>query len=161
MLLSDEQLLGYGVRMSGLKPQVVAKLREKAADYDSCMRVGMWLTYLAYSMEGAPDPPDDISAYLEEIFGSIAKGTTACTVCLLPLSFGLFQYARRGRAPIETCHKDPRVHTPENVGFAHRECNIAQGARTLEEFYDWIYDTLLRARPHQVVKALPPQAGTP
>jgi len=34
--------------------------------------------------------------------------------------------------------------TPENVGFGHRECNIAQGAKTLDEFYQWIEAILAR-----------------
>jgi hypothetical protein len=51
-----------------------------------------------------------------------------------------------GAAVIETCHKNPRVHNADNVGFAHRECNIAQGAKTLDEFYAWIEGILDRAR---------------
>lgn len=39
MLLNDEELLSYGINMEDLKPGVIAKLREKAADYDSCMMV--------------------------------------------------------------------------------------------------------------------------
>ena len=35
MLLDDEELLKYGINMAELKPGVIAKLREKAADYDS------------------------------------------------------------------------------------------------------------------------------
>lgn len=37
MMLDDDELLKYGLDMSKLKPRVVAKLREKAADYDSCI----------------------------------------------------------------------------------------------------------------------------
>lgn len=48
------------------------------------------------------------------------------------------------KAAIETCHKNPRMHNPENVGFGHRECNIAQGAKTLDEFYQWIEAILAR-----------------
>lgn len=33
MLLDDEELLKYGINMAELKPGVIAKLREKAADY--------------------------------------------------------------------------------------------------------------------------------
>ena len=53
--------------------------------------------------------------------------------------------AARGKAAIETCHKNPRMHNPDNVGFGHRECTIAQGAKTLDEFYEWIRDILGRA----------------
>lgn len=146
MLLSDEELLSYNINMSKLKPQVVRKLRDKAADYDSCIRVAMWLTYIAYGMPDAPRPPKEIQEYFEKIFGAIPKDSTTCCVCLLPLSFLLFNEARRGKAAIETCHKDPRSHSPENVGFSHRECNIAQGDKTLEEFYDWIAGIVSRAR---------------
>jgi hypothetical protein len=147
MLLPDQELLKFGIRMSALKPQVVAKLRDKAADYDSCIRVAMWLTYAAYQMPDAPTPPDELREYLEPNFGEMKPGSTTCVICLLPSPFVLFESAQRGKALIETCHKDPRVHAPSNVGFAHRECNIAQGAKTLDEFYDWIAGIVQRARP--------------
>jgi len=147
MLWSDEDLLKFGINMSKLKPQVVAKLREKAADYDSCIRVALGLAKLAYEMPDAPEAPEDIRAYLEPHFGRIRKNVTACSICLLPLSFRLFDCAKRGKAAIETCHHNPRLHSPENTGFAHRECNIAQGPKTREEFYNWIAGILARARP--------------
>jgi hypothetical protein len=145
MLLPDDELLKYGIHMAKLKPQVVRKLREKAADYDSCIRVAMWLTYIVYQMPDAPQPPPPIRKYLERIFGEMAFNRTTCCVCLLPLSFALFGEARRGKAAIETCHKDPRIHSPENVGFSHRECNIAQGDKTLDQFYDWVQGIISRA----------------
>src|SRR5262249_3199832 len=46
MLLSDEELLKYDVNMATLSASVVAKLREKAANYDACMRVARKLTWL-------------------------------------------------------------------------------------------------------------------
>jgi hypothetical protein len=147
MQLPDADLLQYGIRMSALKPGVVAKLREKAADYDSCIRVAMWLTFQAYQMPDAPTPPVVFKEYLEPHFGAFVPNSGVCTICLLPLSFLLFESAMRGRAPIETCHKDPRMHAPSNVGFAHRECNIAQGQKSLDEFYDWIAGIVSRARP--------------
>ena len=55
MLLDDEELLKYGINMAELKPGVIAKLREKAADYDSCALVAAKLTWLVYQMENAPD----------------------------------------------------------------------------------------------------------
>jgi len=144
MLLSDEELLEYGLNMQALKPQVIAKLREKAADYDSCIEVAIKLTSLVYLMEGAPSPPSELRQYLEDFLGE-REGVTCCEICLRPLSFDLFFGAQRGKAIIETCHKDPRQHNSENVGFAHRECNIAQGAMTLSEFYQWIREILERA----------------
>ena len=147
MLASDEDLLAHGINMANLKPQVIAKLREKAADYDSCVRVAMWLAYSCYQMPDAPECTPEIKEYLESKFGPMQFGTTTCAICLIPISFKLFDEARRGKATIETCHKDPRFHAPGNVGFAHRDCNIAQGAKTLDEFYDWITGIVKRARP--------------
>ena len=146
MLKSDTELLGLGIDMAKLKPQVVAKLREKAADYDACMAVAQKLTYLAYCMTNAPAPPQADKDYLEELFGPIVQGTTVCQVCREPLDFGLFEAAKRGKAEIETSHSDPRLHAPGNVGFAHRACNIAQGNKTIGDFYNWIEGIVNRVK---------------
>lgn len=53
MLLSDDDLTGFNIQMDKLKPQVVAKLREKAATYDDCMAVAKKLTWLIYQMNEA------------------------------------------------------------------------------------------------------------
>jgi len=146
MRLPDEELLAYNLDMSKLRPGIVAKLREKAATYEECMEVARKLTWLVYQMSDAPNPPNEIKRYLEEIFGSMIPGATKCEVCLLPISFELFSTAQRGKAALETCHKNPRIHNADNVGFAHRECNIAQGAKTLDEFYNWVKGILSRAK---------------
>jgi hypothetical protein len=145
MLIPDKKLLTYGINMKQLKPQVIAKLREKAADYDSCIQVSIKLTWLVYQMPGAPIPPDSIKEYLESHFG-LLNNITRCSICLTELEFKLFHEAQRGKAIVETCHLDPRSHSPSNVGFAHRECNIAQGNKSIDEFYDWISGILHRAR---------------
>lgn len=147
MLLPDEELAELGINMGKLKPQVVAKLREKAADYGSCMAVAVKLTGMAYCMPGAPKPPADIAEYLSDVLGALVPESTVCLVCREPLPFALFAEARRGKAEVETSHSNPRLHTLENVGFAHRACNIAQGNKTLDEFYGWIAGILARARP--------------
>lgn len=146
MLLSDEELLDYGLDMSNLRPGVVAKLRDKAATYENCINVAIKLTWLVYQMPHAPSPPQAIHDYLKLALDvePLDEVETTCEICLLPLSFNMFEDAMRGKALIETCHKDPRYHNPENVGFAHRECNIAQGAKSLEDFYDWIAGILER-----------------
>jgi hypothetical protein len=144
MLLSDEELLQFGINMSELKPSVVAKLREKSATYEECMKVAGKLTSLIYQMAGAPSCPENIKAYLEIRFGKFAKDSTTCIVCKQNLLFSLFEVAQRGKAEIETAHSNPRIHSDRNVGFAHRECNIAQGNKTLEEFYLWIKGILER-----------------
>lgn len=148
MLLSDEALLEqFSIDMSSLKPQVVSKLREKAASYEDCMAVAKKLTFLAYSMPDAPHIPEETRQYLEALYGDLAPESTACLVCKENLSFSLFEYARRGKAEIETAHSNPRLHSPDNVGFAHRSCNIAQGPRSLDEFYDWMQEVISRVRP--------------
>jgi hypothetical protein len=66
MLLSDDEILELaGVDMTRLSVGVQRKLREKAATYDDCIRVAQGLTWLAYGMEDAPEPPDEIRRYLE------------------------------------------------------------------------------------------------
>ena len=95
-------------------------------------------------MENAPEPSDEVRNYLETLFGPMRRNSTLCVVCRLPLNYNLFYEAERGKAAIETCHKNPRIHNFQNVGFGHRECNIAQGSKTLSEFYRWIADILSR-----------------
>ena len=151
MLLPDEELMKLGIDMSGLSPIIVAKLREKAARYEDCMECAQKLTWLAYGMLNAPRPPQDIRSYLEALHGPIEPGMTTCLICLDPLDFSLFSKARRGKAEIETSHRNPRTHTPDNIGFAHRACNIAQGNKTLEEFYEWIAEVLRKAG-YRVIK---------
>lgn len=146
MLQSNEVLLQYGLNMAALKPGVVAKLREKAATYDDCMDVAAKLTWLAYQMPNAPECPESTKAYLESRFSPMVSSSTTCIVCKEPLSFSLFENAQRGKAEIETAHSNPREHNQFNVGFAHRECNIAQGNKTLEEFYEWIEGILDRTQ---------------
>ncbi|MGI5868790.1 MAG: hypothetical protein ACOX9C_05025, partial [Kiritimatiellia bacterium] len=144
MLLDDGALRRIGLDMNKLKPVVVAKLREKAATYDDCMAVARKLTFQAYCMTNAPKAPEDIQNYLEAFFGPFQIGSTTCLVCREPLDFDLFSEARRGKAEVETSHSNPRLHTPDNVGFAHRACNIAQGNKTLDDFYTWIAEILRR-----------------
>lgn len=144
MLLSDDELLKIGINMSNLKPVIVAKLREKAAEYDACIAVAQKLAWFTYGIEGCDGPPGHIREYLEALFGPIVPNSTTCLVCKVPISFALFHEARRGKAEIETSHSNPRLHTPENIGFAHRACNIAQGNKALDEFYGWIAEILLR-----------------
>ncbi|MGH9960633.1 MAG: hypothetical protein ACREBC_26520, partial [Pyrinomonadaceae bacterium] len=94
-------------------------------------------------MPNCPTPSDGVSDALNQLGFTIAQGATPCLVC-----FGLFAAARRGKAEIETSHSNPRLHSADNVGFAHRACNIAQGNKSLAEFYSWIESILRRARPN-------------
>ena len=145
MLLPDTELKALGINMAALKPWVVAKLREKKASYADCMSAAQYLAWRVYGMVDAPEPDAYTRQYLESMFGPIVKGSTACLVCQAQLDFKLFQEARRGKAEIETAHAEPRSHTAGNVGFAHRHCNIAQGDKSLDAFYDWIKGILQRA----------------
>ena len=147
MLLPDEELLDFGIHMESLKPHVVAKLREKAAPYEACVEVAKRLTWLAYQMSDAPALSSQTAAYLESHFGPMTPSSTTCLVCRMPLSFALFARATRGKAEVETGHRNPRLHDAQNMGFAHRECNIAQGSKTLSEFYAWIAEILDRVQP--------------
>ena len=115
------------------------------SSHHSCILVAAKLTWLVYQMENAPKPPSDIKEYLENLFGKMVPNSTLCVICRLPLDYKLFSMAARGKVAIEKCHKNPRLHNPENIGFGHRECNIAQGAKTLDEFYQWISEILVRA----------------
>jgi hypothetical protein len=145
MLLTDDELSRQGINMTALKPLVVAKLREKRATYGDCMSAAQYLAWRAYGMVNAPEPDAYARHYLEALFGPIVKGSTGCLVCKALLHFDRFQVARRGKAEIETAHAQPRAHHAGNVGFAHRHCNIAQGDKSLDEFYDWIKGILERA----------------
>lgn len=138
MLDNDEALLARGIDMSQMAAAVQSKLRDKAASYEDCMEVAAYLTWTVYQMPDAPECEETTKKYLENRFGTMQPNSTKCIVCQLPLSFKLFENAVRGRADIETAHKSPRVHNAGNVGFAHRHCNIAQGNKTLDDFYDWI-----------------------
>jgi hypothetical protein len=145
MLLPDNVLKDdYSIDMANMKPAVQAKLREKAATYDQCMEVAASLAWSTYQMKNAPTAPDGVKSYLERRFGKFEESHTKCIVCRGTLDFEDFARAQRGRAHIETAHANPRSHNAENVGFAHRECNIAQGGLTLSEFYDWIRQVLNR-----------------
>jgi hypothetical protein len=147
LLRSNEELQRMGLDLAGLEPGVIRKLKGKAATYDVCMAVSRQLAHSLYSMTNAPRPPDAIQSYLETAVGAaITFDSTRCLICRDLLDFNLFKEARRGRGEIETAHADPRKHTPANVGFAHRACNIAQGEKTLDEFYSWIAGILDRVK---------------
>lgn len=134
----------FGIDLVAMGPAVQSKLREKAATYEDCMAVAAKLTWTAYQMLNAPTPPAGVSNYLTNRFSALEFGSTRCIVCRDFLDFDDFEGARRGRALIETAHSSPRAHNPENVGFAHRDCNIAQGGRSLTEFYGWIRSIITR-----------------
>ncbi|QEE61596.1 hypothetical protein FVA74_08405 [Salinibacterium sp. dk2585] len=142
MQLDNAALLEYDIDMAALSPLIQAKLREKAASYEDCMSVARRLTWLAYGTVNAPAPRSDIRNALEAEFGPIQTNNTVCLICRERIPFEAFADAQRGKAAIETAHASPRQHNPGNVGFAHRPCNIAQGDKGLDGFYEWIAQIL-------------------
>ncbi|RTR25715.1 hypothetical protein LMT64_10090 [Deinococcus radiophilus] len=146
-ILDDDILLEkFNLDMQSLPEITRLKIREKAADYDSCIDVARKLTWLAYQLHGAPIPDSFTKNYLEEFFGPMVAGSTNCEICKLPLTIDLFSENRVGKAAVETAHKTPRLHNAENVGFAHRFCNVAQGNKSLDEFYLWMEEVLTRVK---------------
>ena len=145
VMLLDENILetNYDIPMSTFSPVIKAKLREKGASYDDCLNCARKLTVLAYNMDGSPQMPESLRHYFHSL-EYITTDKTTCMVCKEPLSYDDFMKAKRGKAVLETSHASPRLHNKENVGFAHRDCNIAQGSRTLDEFYSWIHGILQR-----------------
>lgn len=153
MLLPDAELKKrFGIDIASMKEAVQSKLREKAATYEDCMDVAARLTWAVYQMKNAPKPPPEVEAYLSQRLGKMEPGSTRCIVCRDFLDFKMFDGAKRGRAHIETAHSNPRLHNAENVGFAHRECNIAQGGLSLEQFYNWMRGILARVETDEASK---------
>ena len=114
------------------------------ADYETCLEVAKRMTYYVYCMHGAPTCPDEIVKYLEQ---KPEEDTYLCPICLLPVDFRDFEKAKQSKALIETAHLDPQaeyIHTPDNVCFAHRTCNIAQGDRSIPDFLNWMDGILKR-----------------
>jgi hypothetical protein len=114
------------------------------AEYDTCLEVARQLTLQVYEMDDAPDCPPQIVTYLGR---QPTQGAYVCPICRLPIHVADFALARQSKAQIETAHVDPSseaLHTPENVCFAHRECNIAQGERTVNGFLEWMQGILER-----------------
>ena len=120
------------------------KERAQVTSYEDCMNVAAKLTWSTYQMLNAPTPPAALKSYLTGRFGALISGSTRCIVCKDRLNFSHFEGAQRGRALLETAHANPRLHNSDNVGFAHRECNIAQGGLSLSDFYDWIRGIISR-----------------
>lgn len=144
VLLEDDVLeKEFGIPMSTFSELIKSKLREKGASYDDCMSCARKLTLLAYNMKNAPQISNDLENYFQEL-GMWTTTRTTCLICKEYLDFNDFKLAQRGKAILETAHASPRQHNIDNVGFAHRTCNIAQGNRTLDDFYKWIEGILER-----------------
>ena len=112
--------------------------------YDNCLAVAAELTIQAYEMAGAPNCPDDVAACLPR---RPRANLGLCPICKLLLEFSEFDLAVQSKAAIDTNHLNPaleRRHAPGNVAFVHHLCNTTKGDRSLEEFDQWMAETLSR-----------------
>ena len=112
--------------------------------YKKCLKVAAELTIQAYEMAGAPVCPQEVAKYLPR--RPIAN-SALCPICKVLLEFSEFDLAVQSKAAIDTDHLNPRVkrrHAPGNVAFVHHLCNTTKGDRSLEEFEQWMADTLSR-----------------
>ena len=112
--------------------------------YDNCLKVAAELTIQAYEMAGAPSCPDDVIAYLSR---RPLVNSGLCPICKVLLDFSEFDLAVQSKAAIDTDHLNPtleRRHAPGNVAFVHHLCNTTKGDRSLEEFDQWMAETLSR-----------------
>ena len=112
--------------------------------YANCLAVAAELTIQAYEMAGAPVCPDDVAGYLPR---RPHAHSALCPICNVLLEFSEFDLAVQSKAAIDTDHLSPaleRRHAPGNVAFVHHLCNTTKGDRSLEEFEQWMADTLSR-----------------
>ena len=112
--------------------------------YDKCLAVAAELTIQAYEMAGAPNCPDDVISYLPR---RPRVNSGLCPICKVLLDFSEFDLAVQSKAAIDTDHLNPtleRRHAPGNVAFVHHLCNTTKGDRSLEEFDQWMAETLSR-----------------
>lgn len=112
--------------------------------YDNCRAVAAELTIQAYEMAGAPICPDDVAKWLPR---RPIVNSGLCPICHLLLDFSEFDLAVQSKAAIDTDHLNPalkRRHAPGNVAFVHHLCNTTKGDRSLEEFEEWMANTLAR-----------------
>lgn len=112
--------------------------------YEGCLTIAAELTIQAYEMVGAPGCPDDAAQWLPR---EPVPNSGRCPICRLPLEFSEFDLAVQSKAAIDTDHLNPsleRRHASGNVAFVHHECNTTKGDRSLEEFEEWMAETLRR-----------------
>jgi len=112
--------------------------------YDNCLAVAAELTLQAYEMAGAPACPDEVAVCLPR---RPRVNSALCPICNVLLDFVEFDLAVQSKAAIDTDHLNPtleRRHASGNVAFVHHLCNTTKGDRSLEEFEQWMADTLSR-----------------
>jgi hypothetical protein len=112
--------------------------------YENCLIIAAELTLQAYEMAGAPACPEEIVAALPR---QPKPNSALCPICKVLLEFSEFDLAVQSKAAIDTDHLNPgleRRHVPGNVAFVHHLCNTTKGDRSLEEFDQWMADTLSR-----------------
>lgn len=125
--------------------------KKEYASQEECFQVAQKLTKLAYEMAGAPKCPPEIEKRLDK---KPIPNNARCPICKGFLDINDFKKAEWGKALIEMCHiyplgEDKIMHNYENIGWAHRHCNIAQQERSIPEFLKWI-SKILEAHGHTV-----------
>jgi DraIII len=119
MLLSDAELKKDGINMAGLKPQVVAKLREKAATYDDCIASAKMLTWLAYQMTDAPQPSEATRKYLEG-YSTLDLGVGPTTPTIARTRLLGWNVWRRWHSGHGTIHGPRRISSGHVMGICGR-----------------------------------------
>ena len=112
--------------------------------YENCLIIAAELALQAYEIAGAPPCPEEVVKSLPR---PPRSSSALCPICKVLLDFSEFDLAVQSKAAIDTDHLNPtleRRHTPGNVAFVHHLCNTTKGDRSLEEFEQWMADTLSR-----------------
>lgn len=114
--------------------------KKEYAAQEECFKVAQKLTRLIYEMAGAPKCPPEITKLLDK---KPICNSAKCPICNGSLDINDFRKAKWGKALIEMCHVQPLsehkvMHNYKNMSWAHRECNIAQGEKSIPTFLKWI-----------------------
>jgi len=140
--ISNQQAL----TMKTLQNQGIPK--KEYATQEDCFKVAQKLTRLVYEMGNAPDCPDEIKLYLDQIPNK-QNNPCVCPLCKEKLNIQDFNNSLWGQAVIELWHIKPLnentfEHNVDNIAWGHRACNIAQNDKTLDDTLDW-FEKILKA----------------
>ncbi len=122
--------------------------KKEYATQEECFKVAQKLTRLVYEMENAPECPDEIKPYLDQVPDKV-NNPCICPLCKEKLDIHSFGESQWGQAVIELWHTKPLnettfEHNANNIAWGHRACNIAQNDKTLSETLDW-FEEILKA----------------
>lgn len=113
-------------------------------EYEICLEIAREMTLQIYEMPDAPDCPPEIARFLPR---EPVRGNYLCPICLEPIYVADFEEAKQSQAVIDTDHLNATLefcHVPGNVFFAHHDCNVRKGERSLKGFLDWVTELLER-----------------